>query len=501
MQGIERETLKERLRARGICVIIPTYNNEQTVRQVVESAQEYCADVLVVNDGSTDRTAQILSEISGITLVSYEHNRGKGYALRQGFERAKALSFAYAITLDADGQHYAEDIPSFLQANIAHPGALIVGERDLNGVERSSGSSFANRFSNFWFFVQTGKRLADTQTGYRLYPIKKLRYLRVMPARYEAELALMVLASWHGVPLVSIPVDVYYPPKEERVSHFRPYKDFLRITVLNTVLCFLAVVYGLPCRLARGLVRMVRTVYSLFIFSFFSFFVVTPLAYLYLKWGKMTEAKRRSLHRMIYSIARIIVLKHGIPGGKFSCHIAKQVDFDKPSVLICNHQSHLDLICQLTLTPKVVFLTNQWVWRNPFYGYVIRHAEYQTVTEGIDALLPKLRSLVDRGYSIALYPEGTRSVDCRISRFHRGAFYIAEQLHLGITPMFLYGTGRRLPKKKYSLHRSPIYLEVDETMTQAQLQAIGSPMEQAKWMCRHYVEKYNTLCDEFEKNS
>ena len=285
------------------------------------------------------------------------------------------------------------------------------------------------------------------------------------------------------------------------MSHFRPYKDFLRITVLNTVLCFLAVIYGLPCRLARGLVRMVRTVYSLFIFSFFSFFVVTPLAYLYLKWGKMTEAKRRNLHRMIYSIARIIVLKHGIPGGKFSCHIAKQVDFSKPSVLICNHQSHLDLICQLTLTPKVVFLTNQWVWRNPFYGYVIRHAEYQTVTEGIDALLPKLRSLVDRGYSIALYPEGTRSVDCRISRFHRGAFYIAEQLHLGITPMFLYGTGRRLPKKKYSLHRSPIYLEVDETMTQAQLQAFGSPMEQAKWMRRHYVEKYNTLCDEFEKNS
>jgi len=185
MQGIERETLKERLRARGICVIIPTYNNEQTVQQVVESAQEYCADVIVVNDGSTDCTAQILSEISGITLVSYEHNRGKGYALRQGFERAKVLSFAYAITLDADGQHYAKDIPSFLQANIAHPGALIVGERDLNGVERSSGSSFANRFSNFWFFVQTGKRLADTQTGYRLYPIKKLRYLRAMPARHR----------------------------------------------------------------------------------------------------------------------------------------------------------------------------------------------------------------------------------------------------------------------------------------------------------------------------
>ena len=499
MQGIERETLKERLRARGICVIIPTYNNEQTVRQVVESAQEYCADVLVVNDGSTDRTAQILSELPGITLVSYEHNRGKGYALRQGFERAKALSFAYAITLDADGQHYAKDIPSFLQANIVHPGALIVGERDLNGVERSSGSSFANRFSNFWFFVQTGKRLADTQTGYRLYPLHKLYGLLFLTSRYEAELELLVFASWHGVKIVPISVQVYYPPREERVSHFRPTKDFVRISVLNTVLCFLAIVYGLPLRLWRFFTSCLQTVYSLLFFLFFTLVVFTPFVWIYTKVGKMTEKKRYRLHQLIYFASRFVMIHHGIPGTKFLSKVAEGVDFNKPRIIICNHQSHRDLMCQLVFTPKIIFLTKAWVWNNPFYGSLIRNAEYLPVKEGIESIMPHLRSLIDRGYSIAVYPEGTRSKDCKIGRFHQGAFYIAKEFGLEILPMYLYGPGKILPKTGYHLHKGTFFIEVDKPLTQKELSAMGDLKQQASTMRQHYKEKYEEIVNKMEQ--
>ena len=179
---------KRLLRARGICVIIPTFNNEKTIGKVVKETLCFCDDVIVVNDGCTDSTAQIIGEIDNITVVAYSQNRGKGYALQQGFRKALSMGFAYAITLDADGQHKPEDIPLFLKANQEHPGALIIGARPLQGVERSKGSDFANQFSNFWFFVQTGKQLEDTQTGYRLYRVALLM-LRAITIQCMAESA------------------------------------------------------------------------------------------------------------------------------------------------------------------------------------------------------------------------------------------------------------------------------------------------------------------------
>ena len=151
------EELKKQLRNRGICVVIPTYNNDTTIKTVVEKSLLYCADVIVVTDGCTDRTTDILDAIDGITIVSYPQNRGKGYALKMGFRKALEMGFSYAITLDGDGQHYPEDIPLFLKANQEYPQSLIIGSRQLEGVDRSKGSSFANKFSNFWFYVQTGR--------------------------------------------------------------------------------------------------------------------------------------------------------------------------------------------------------------------------------------------------------------------------------------------------------------------------------------------------------
>jgi 1-acyl-sn-glycerol-3-phosphate acyltransferase len=486
---------QQRLNDRGICVVIPTYNNEGTITAVVQATLQECRDVIVVNDGSTDGTRDILHGMEGITLVEYAENRGKGYALKCGFRRALQMGFAYAITLDGDGQHYPDDIALFLKANQQHPGALILGSRQMDGIERSLGSRFANEFSNFWFYVQTGRRLADTQTGYRLYPLKKLHGLELLTSRYEAELELLVQASWHGVEIVPINIKVYYPPLAERVSHFRPIRDFARISVLNTVLCFLAVVYGLPLRLWRWLDCGVRTVYAILFTLFFSLGVFTPMVWLFGRRGL-----KLWIHRLIYRSMRFLMLRHGIPGTTFTYKISEEVDFNKPAVYICNHQSHLDLPCQLMLTPKMVILTKDWVWNNPLYGLIVREAEFYPVSTGIEQLMPKLKSLVERGYSIALYPEGTRSENCRIGRFHKGAFAIAEQLGLDVVPMFLYGPGRILPKKTYHLRRGPIYMELGRPVTRAELNKMGDLRAQAQAMRRHYIEKYETIANRIEQD-
>lgn len=242
------------LRQQKICAIVPTYNNQGTLLQVLDRLQAYADDIIVVNDGSTDGTETLLQQYadservhSGIrlTLCSYQPNQGKGHALRTGFRKAVELGFDYAVTIDSDGQHYPEEIPALVKAleEQSHP-AIIVGQRTLPKELMSGGSVFANRFSNFWFALQTWQYLPDTQTGFRLYPLHHLHGLSLITARYEAELELLVLAAWHGVRLVSAPVRVYYPPREERVSHFRPFWDFFRITILNTVLCILCFCYG-----------------------------------------------------------------------------------------------------------------------------------------------------------------------------------------------------------------------------------------------------------------
>ena len=235
-----------------VYTVMPTYNNGGTLRDVVERVLNYCDDVIVVNDGCTDNSAEILASFGNlITVVDYGKNRGKGYALKQGFEKAKALGFDYALTIDSDGQHFPEDIPLFIEALKQHPDALIVGSRNLNQDNMPGGNTFANKFSNFWFKIQTGISLPDTQTGYRLYPLHKLPH--ILSARYEAELSLLVFSAWRGTDLIPIQINVCYP--EDRVTHFRPFWDFFRISVMNTMLCIVAIFYGWPSRLIHKLLR------------------------------------------------------------------------------------------------------------------------------------------------------------------------------------------------------------------------------------------------------
>lgn len=491
MQGYLTDIEQQRrlLRERGICVVIPTYNNAGTIVDVVKRSREQCDDVIVVCDGCTDDTVARLQEMVGITIVSYPRNGGKGVALKMGFRKALQKGFRYAITLDADGQHFPEDIPAFLKANIEHPEAIIVGQRKgMESIERTSGSRFANSFSNFWFWVQTGHHLPDTQTGYRLYPLKKLPCLSMLTSRYEAELELMVFSSWHGIEIVSKEVNVFYPPKEERVSHFRPIKDFSRIFILNTCLCILTIVYALPLKLFRLLMIMGRTLYSLLLYLIACFGILLPYTTLLNLMHIDREKKSVRLRKLLYHLTRFVVFRHGIPGVKCTVENCGET-FEKPAVIICNHQSHLDLMLMLSQTPKMIVLTNDWVWNSPFFGKVLQNAEYYPVSMGIETMLPKLRDLAERGYSIAVYPEGTRSKDCRIGRFHKGAFHIASALKLDILPFVEYGAGKVLPKGGKYLRKGSIRLQINERIPYEEYSKYGTSQEIASRFRKYYKEK------------
>lgn len=240
----------ERLR---MCVIIPTYNNAATLAGVIRDVAAYTHHIIVVNDGSTDNTAEILEGFSGIRAVQYPRNAGKGMALRRGFKKALEEGYEYAITIDSDGQHFAKDLPLFIEKLDKDGPALIMGARNMNQESVPGKSSFGNKFSNFWFKVETGIDCPDTQTGFRLYPIGKLRNMRFFTRKYEFEIEVLVRAAWKGIPVTSVPVSVYYAPPETRVSHFRPFKDFSRISVLNTVLVLITFLYIKPRNFFRSL--------------------------------------------------------------------------------------------------------------------------------------------------------------------------------------------------------------------------------------------------------
>lgn len=233
---------------RNLVVIVPTYNNCNTLENVVLRCKMYCKNIIVVNDGSSDNTQAILESISEIDYISFSKNMGKGAALKAGLRKAVEHNFEYAITIDSDGQHFPEEINLFIDASIKEPDTLWVGSRNLYAENMPEKSSFANKFSNFWFKAETGITLSDTQSGFRLYPLKPFSRMKYFSGRYEFELEILIRAAWKGVQVKNLPIKVYYPPKEERVSHFRPFRDFIRISLLNTVFVFFAFLWYWPYR-------------------------------------------------------------------------------------------------------------------------------------------------------------------------------------------------------------------------------------------------------------
>lgn len=227
-----------------ICVIMPTYNNPKTLKRVLDSVLLYTPNIIVVNDGSTDDTHRILEDYPQLTQIHFAKNSGKGIALRKGFKEALRLGYDFAITIDSDGQHFASDIPSFISEISNDNPMLLIGSRNMmqEGVPKKS--SFGNKFSNFWFWFETGNRLEDTQSGFRLYPLKYIPK-KYFTNKFEFEIEIIVRSAWKGILVKNIPIKVLYDPAE-RVSHFRPFQDFTRISILNTVLVFITLFYIKP---------------------------------------------------------------------------------------------------------------------------------------------------------------------------------------------------------------------------------------------------------------
>ncbi|XCN74066.1 MAG: glycosyltransferase family 2 protein [Candidatus Electrothrix aestuarii] len=211
-------------------IIIPVYNHGTKIDEVIRQTRQLALPIFVIDDGSTDSTPEILAALDGITVLRHAENLGKGAALLTGFKAAEQQGHNWAISLDGDGQHKPEDAKQLLQATENTPRCLVVGKRQ--GMEDNANvpwtSRFGRGFSNFWVWAAGGPLLADSQSGFRLYPLPESLHLHVQAQRYQFEVEILVKARLHGLPVKEAPIQVVYQAKGVRVSHFQPWLDFRR---------------------------------------------------------------------------------------------------------------------------------------------------------------------------------------------------------------------------------------------------------------------------------
>jgi glycosyltransferase involved in cell wall biosynthesis len=210
-------------------VIIPVYNHEQRIGEVIGQALKLGLPLFVIDDGSTDSTPKIIRDIPGISVLRHPVNLGKGAALCTGFAAAVEQGCDWAITIDGDGQHLPEDATSLLRAVGEGRRIIVVGRRQgMVGKNVPWTSRFGRGFSNFWVWAAGGPLITDSQSGFRLYPLPEALHLEVKATRYQFEVEVLVRAKQRGIETVEAPVRVVYQAKGERVSHFRPWLDFRR---------------------------------------------------------------------------------------------------------------------------------------------------------------------------------------------------------------------------------------------------------------------------------
>ena len=215
-----------------VCAVIPVYNHASAIRQVAEKVLQYVPD-LVVDDGSTDADLRTLLDGLPLHYCRHEVNRGKGAALRHALRILADSGYDYMLTLDADGQHDPADLPAFLRLADTGKNFFAIGCRDFTGQPVPGGSRFGRKLSNLLLRLETGIRSADCQSGLRMYPVRLLADLPFRCSRFDFEAEVLARAAWEGAEFRDLPVKVYYPPRGERITHFRPLPELTRLTGLH----------------------------------------------------------------------------------------------------------------------------------------------------------------------------------------------------------------------------------------------------------------------------
>ena len=214
----------------GLCVLIPAYNAEGTLEGVIEGVKKTHLDIIVVDDGSADSTVRIAGEM-GVVLLRHPVNRGKGRALRTGFAYVMDYGYEAIITLDADGQHDAAEIPRFVELYRKESPDIIIGSRAAQFNEMTWLRRFWNRLGAKAVSRLTGTVISDSQSGYRLIRAEVLQNVTLSTSTYETEMELLIKACKKGYRVVNVPT-TGHPINNTPASHFRPVVDTFKICML-----------------------------------------------------------------------------------------------------------------------------------------------------------------------------------------------------------------------------------------------------------------------------
>ncbi len=235
--------------------------------------------------------------------------------------------------------------------------------------------------------------------------------------------------------------------------------------------------------------------FSYFVFGCFLFTLIGIVFFpLLMILGK--EKRKLLFHKMIMYGTRSLV--YGMVHVKKRFINPNKEDFSKPAVIISNHQSFLDILVLLMIHPKMIMLTNEWVWTSPLFGKIVQMADFFPTTYGLEGKLDPIKERIEQGYSIIVYPEGTRSVDGKIKRFHKGAFYIAEQLNLDILPIVLHGIGDTNKKSDFLVNSGTMTLKFLDRITPENTQFGTSYTQRTKQIGQYFREEYKKTKLELE---